>query len=240
MRVYRDSATTLKREIYHQLRRYRPAESEADSAMAGLTALSADSTAAERAAAIRAITTSHISTAERLDHIDEFFDAVFARTGAVDTVIDVGCGVLPLLFPLDDARGAAVRQLWAVDTDKAAIAAVTAYAELRGDDRIRPFRWDLADGWDALTTQGLTRCEVGLLLKVVPVVARRNPSLLEALADTPADRLVVSGSRTAMAKKQNIERRETGVLRRFFRDFGFTEVDEFQTEDEVCFVVERR
>jgi len=54
------------------------------------------------------------------------------------------------------------------------------------------------------------RCDLGLLLKVVPVVRRQSPELLPVLAAIPADRLVISGCRNAMAKRRDIERREPG------------------------------
>ncbi|GAA2961367.1 hypothetical protein [Actinokineospora diospyrosa] len=230
LRVYRDAATAAKKEIYHHLRRYRPAESSATEAVDRLVDLPPDVSLAD---AVQAVVAGHISTAERLGNLDSFFSQLFDHIGTPDTILDVGCGVLPLVFPLDDPP---VSQLWAVDTDPEAIRAVSAYA--RTDARIHPVRWDLTEDWPALTAQGLPpRVDVALVLKVLPVVARRAPNALEVLARTPADLLVFSGSRTAMAKRQDIERRETGVLRRFFADHGFTEVGEFRTEDEVCLVV---
>ncbi|WP_026422588.1 hypothetical protein [Actinokineospora inagensis] len=230
LRVYRDAATTAKKEIYHHLRRYRPAESSASDAVDRLVALPVSSD--ERAAAVRAVVANHVSTAERLGELDGFFSQLFDHIGRPDTIVDVGCGVLPLVFPLDDPP---VGQLWAVDTDPEAIRAVSAYA--RGDERVHPVRWDLTEDWPALHARGLpNRVDVALVLKVLPVVARRAPQALDVLARTPADLVVFSGSRTAMAKRQDIERRETGVLRRFLAEHGFTEVGEFRTADEVCLV----
>ncbi|SER40549.1 hypothetical protein [Actinokineospora terrae] len=226
LRVYRDAATAAKKEIYHHLRRYRPAESSATAAVDRLVE-------EHSAEAIQAVVSGHVSTAERLGTIDSFFSQLFDHIGSPNNIIDVGCGVLPLVFPLDDPP---VSHLWAVDTDPEAIRAVSAHA--RVDQRIHPVRWDLTEDWPALVEQGLpTRLDVALVLKVLPVVARRSPKALEVLARTPADLLVFSGSRTAMAKRQDIERRETGVLRRFFAEYGFTEVGEFRTEDEICLVV---
>ncbi|MBM7776546.1 16S rRNA (guanine(1405)-N(7))-methyltransferase [Actinokineospora baliensis] len=232
LRVYRDAATAAKKEIYHHLRRYRPAESSATEAVDRLVDLPPGAPVAD---AVRAVVAGHISTAERLGDLDGFFGQLFEHIGSPDSVLDVGCGVLPLLFPLDNPP---VKELWAVDTDPEAIRAVRAYA--RTEPRIHPVQWDLNEDWAALSAQGLpARVDVALVLKVLPVVARRAPKALEVLARTPADLLVFSGSRTAMAKRQDIERREAGVLRRFFAEFGFTEVGEFRTEDEICLVVRR-
>jgi 16S rRNA (guanine(1405)-N(7))-methyltransferase len=242
LRVYREATTEAKRAVYHRLRRYRPAGAEADVALAALTGLAPDVSPEQRAAVVAAVVAGHASTAERLDHLDAFLTRLVACLGAAATVVDVGCGVLPMLFPFDGAAGTRVREWWALDRDRQACAALSAYARLRADDRLRPVRWDLADGWPRLADAAAlpARFDVGLLLKVVPVVARTDPKLVRTLAQTPADRLVVSGCRAALARRQDIERRETAVLQRFFTEYGFAVVDRFRTPDEVCFVVERR
>jgi 16S rRNA (guanine(1405)-N(7))-methyltransferase len=234
LRVYRDAATGAKREVYQRLRRYRPAPPAADAALAALLSLTAGAAPAERARCLAAVAAGHASTAERLDHLDAFLATLTGWLGRATSVVDVGCGVLPLLFPFDGA-GAAVGQWWALDRDAQAYAALSAYARLRGDGRLRPVHWDAAEGWGALPD----RFDVGLLLKVVPVVARTDPRLLRTLAAVPADRLVVSGCRTALAKRRDIERREAAALARFFGGYGFTVVDRRRTPDEICFLVER-
>lgn len=239
-RVYRSAAAAAKREIYHRLRRYRPSQESADEAVADLEALPADASAAQLLEAVMAVAASHVSTAERLEHIGEFFEALTRRLGTPQTVVDVGCGVLPLLYPLDEPIGASVQQLWGLDSDIQAIHAVSAYATIRADDRVNGVRWDFTDGWSALAGRGLpARFDAGLLLKVIPVVARRDPRLLAMLAATPASLLAISGSRTAMTKRQSIERREADVLRRFLNNYNFTVRDEFRTADEICFIAER-
>jgi 16S rRNA (guanine(1405)-N(7))-methyltransferase len=181
------------------------------------------------------IIAAHVSTAERSAHMEEFLAALTGAVGSVGSVVDVGCGVLPLVYPLDG-----VDAYWALDRDREAVGAVSEYARIRADGRLRPVVWDLADGWAALHAGGLPkRCDVALLLKVVPVVARQSPHLLATLAAVPADVLVISGSRVAMAKRQDIERRETQVLQRFCTAYGLVERARFRTPDEFCVVVSR-
>jgi 16S rRNA (guanine(1405)-N(7))-methyltransferase len=228
LRVYRDAATDAKRDVYQRLRRYRAGGD--DGALDALCALPPDAPPDKRAECLLAVARGHASTAERLPTLDTFRAELTARLGGAATVVDVGCGVLPLLVPLDG-----VREWWALDRDPRAHAALTAYARLRGDGRLRPVRWDVAEGWSRLPA----RFDVGLLLKVVPVVARSDPGLLRVLAATPAEHLLVSGCRTALTRQEDIERRENAVLRRFFATYGFTVVDRFRTPDETCFVVRR-
>jgi 16S rRNA (guanine(1405)-N(7))-methyltransferase len=42
---------------------------------------------------------SHASTRERLPDLDEFYAGVMQRTGALESVLDVACGLNPLALP---------------------------------------------------------------------------------------------------------------------------------------------
>jgi hypothetical protein len=238
-RAYRDAATAAKKSIYYGLRRYRPGLATAEATLGALARLAAGSPAGLRDPALRDVAAGHVSTAERLPHLTEFFERVVALAGVPETIVDVGCGVLPVLAPLDDAMRV-TREYWALDKDPAATGALREYARIRADGRVRPVQWSLAQGWAAAHDAGLPRSsELGLLLKVVPVVARQSSAGLAVLAQTPARRLLVSGSRMAMAKRQEIERRETRILRRFFADHGLAEIGGFRTPDEIAFLVQR-
>ena len=240
LRVYRDAAAATKRDVYHRLRRYRAAGTAFDDAVQALAGLPPGSLPNLVTELVTAVAAAHVSTAERLPHLDEFVAELTVVTGAVETVVDAGCGVLPLLFPLDPPAGHGVREYWALDKDSRAITALREYARVRADQRIRPLQWNIADGWQAAFAAGLpARCDLGLLLKVVPAVRRQAPGLLRTLAAIPADRLVISGCRTAMAKRRDIERRETRELQRFCAEHALTEIGRFRTADEICLVVQR-
>lgn len=245
LRVYRDAASRSKRQIYQRLRRYRPEPDRFAAALAGLAGLTPGCPAGALDACLAAVAAAHVSTAERLPHRAEF--AAVLATVLTDAgqpagnVIDVGCGVLPLLLPAGGFGALGMHEYWALDKDPHAGAALREYARLRGDQVLRPVGWHLADGWPAAFAQGVpTRCDAGLLLKVVPVVARQAPELLPVLAAIPADRLLISGSRIAMAKRQDIERRERRLLQRFCDGHGLEVREEFRTGDEFCLLAQRR
>jgi Ribosomal RNA methyltransferase (FmrO) len=238
-RVYRDAAVAVKKDLYYRLRRYRPDLATVDRGVAALSRQAPRSSAGEMEAVIREVAAGHVSTAERMPHLTEFFERLVAMTGVPETIVDVGCGVLPVLVPLDSTmRG--TREYWALDNDRTAIGAVREYVRVRADNRVRPVEWSVNQGWAAAHDSGLPGLsEVGFLLKVVPVVARQSSALLGVLAQTPAERLVISGSRVSMVKRQDIDRRETRLLRRFFKDYGLSELGSFRTPDEVVFLVQR-
>jgi 16S rRNA (guanine(1405)-N(7))-methyltransferase len=239
LRVYRDAAAATKRDIYYRLRRYRAEPTSFDEALRELAGISPATAPELVSARFAALAAAHASTAERLPHAEEFLAVLAGVMRGCGTVVDVGTGVLPLLFPPALLADYGVTGYWALDKDPYAFDAIREYVRISGEQRIRPTLWNLADGWGALRSAGLPQtCDLGLLLKVVPVVARQSPDLLPVLAAIPARRLLISGSRTAMAKRQDIERRESRVLRRFCADHGLRELAEFRTPDEFFLLVE--
>jgi hypothetical protein len=245
-RVYRDAAATTKRGIYQQLRRYLPEPASFDDALAALACLPAGTAGDRLARAVLAMAAAHVSTAERIPCKDELLAKLATTIGgamsgvAGGTVVDVGCGVFPLMLPVGWLAGLGIREYWALDKDSRTQAAVTEYARIASGQPIRPVEWNIATGWEPLIRAGLaSRCDVGLLLKVVPVLARQSPELLAVLARTPADKLLISGSRIAMARRQDIERRELRTIGRFCAAYGLRQAEEYRTPDEVFVLVER-
>lgn len=247
LRVYRTAVAAVKRDTYQRLRRYRAEPAAFDDALAALSALEPGTSGDELAGRLEAVAAAHVSTEERLPHWDQFLAVLLAALDGEETgpggrtVVDVGCGVLPLLLPVPELASRGVTGYWALDKDEHAEAALRAYAALRADAWLRPAVWNVTDGWGPLLEAGLPAdCDVGLLLKVVPVVARQSPDLLPVLAGAPAGRLLISGSRIAMAKRQDIERRERRVVQRFCADHGLAEVGDYRTDDEFFLLTERR
>ncbi|MEU7617981.1 hypothetical protein AB0M91_04315 [Micromonospora rifamycinica] len=240
-RVYKDAATLTKKTIYHRLRAYRSEPAAFDTALRTLVELPGDAPARQVDQAATAIAAAHVSTAERLGHRDEFLRVLeTANPPGSRVIVDVGAGVLPTLLGADWLRQQGITQYWAPDKDASAVAAVEAYAARLPAGLVRPTQWNVADGWAALHQRGLpATCDVAWLLKVVPVVLRQEPQLAPVLAAAPADRLLISGSRVAMAKRQNIEARERRVVQRFCADHGLRIVDDQATEDEFFLLAER-
>jgi hypothetical protein len=77
-----------------------------------------------------------------------------------------------------------------------------------------------------------------LMLKTVPVIERQNPALLERLASVPARRALVTASREAMTKRQDVSRRELASLNRFIRLARRRVVDRFDLPNEFGFLLE--
>ena len=126
------------------------------------------------------------------------------------------------------------------DRDAGCMEAVNALGQGLGDI-LEGHVWDIGDGWETLEAQTGVKCyDAAFLLKLVPVVARQQPRLLATLAETPAERLVVTGSRQALARRQDISRRERAVIGSFAKRHGLVVESEFETPSEVGLVLRKR
>ena len=84
------------------------------------------------------------------------------------------------------------------------------------------------------------RIDLALLLKVVPVVARQEPCLLEVLAKTPARRLLSPARSRPWPSARRSPIAKPPYIRSFADRYGLTICDQFETADEIGFVVRVR
>jgi len=241
-RAFKDAASRARQRIYYSLRRYRADAEGSEADVAALEKLATDAPASERNGAVRRIMLGHASTRERIENAEFFYEQVFKLAGEARSVIDIGCGVQPLSFPFE-GNGAFVECYLAADKDPVAVRAVEAHARFLAPGLLRARAWDIADGWapvmDAAAEAGVDTFDLALILKVIPVVKRREPKLLEALARAPARRMLVTGSAISMTKRVSVRRRERMVLGRFIADAGLEIAGELETPDEVGWMVAR-
>lgn len=235
-RAYRQARKDARKEVYYTLRRYKPSREE----MASLSrALGAARDEDERARRVAQVLDAHSSTRERLADRDAFFAGLLPLIGEPRCILDVGCGVFPLMFPFE-VPGAGVKLYLAADRDPLVLAALEAFTVHRHAGCLKSRLWDLREGWSPLLDEGgVDEFDVAFLFKLVPVVARQERDLLAVLRETPARRLVLTGSRQSLTRPRGIEHRQRRVLRRFVETGGFVVTGEFRVASEVALVVER-
>lgn len=233
-RLCKDAVSKAKKAIYFELRKYKQDEVAFEEALCVLEAAAPGVETPELLAAQRAIVTAHVSTAERIGHLDALLDALEEPLAGARAVIDLGAGTFPLVF--DFARFPGIDYYRACDRDAVAMRAVAAWGAWRGDGRLTAEVLDFADG--KLPGNG-GECDVALMLKLIPVVKRRVPKALALLGNIAARRLVVTGSREGMVKRRDITGRERRVLEDFARDYGWRISGSFETPDEIGLVLER-
>jgi 16S rRNA (guanine(1405)-N(7))-methyltransferase len=192
----------------------------------------------DRRQLIQRLAHSHVSTRERLKNLDEFFQRLFDITGGPGTIIDIGCGMHPLVFPFD-GRGKSVRRYAALDKDEICISALSAYSGLLRENLLCPLRWNIKDGWRTVRDKtGIQRFDAAFMMKLVPVIFRIERKLLEILKETPAVTWVLTGSKTSMTKHAAIEKRERGIIKRFIDQSGKKITGEFSLDEEFVLIVE--
>jgi hypothetical protein len=223
-----------RKRAYYELRRYKD-----DAARLHYLADRLQANPEQCGALQSEIASGHISTRERLPFTEEFHRRVFELLGEVRTVLDVGGGLHALLFPFSGV-GATVERYIVADRDSTAIHAINAFSSAC-NPRVSGFVWDISGGWQCLLDEAhLNHFDVAFLLKLVPVVARQNPALLEVLLTTPADRWVVTGSTTSMTKFKDISRRERLVISTFINASHRDVMGEFEVGNELGVVLGSR
>jgi len=144
---------------------------------------------------------------------------------------------------IDGAAGANGTAIYvAVDRSRGAVAALEALAPALRPLRLVPVRADVAAlDWAQCPTlageKGQGPFDLGLLLKLVPVLARQQREVLPHLARVPARRLLVTGNCHALAHRRDIRRREEAVLRRFIDLTGRPILGSLETGDEFGYLL---
>jgi len=237
-RVYDEVDHESRRRIYYELRQYHKDVAARESLLAALSlSASSRSSGADYKDIIIGLAQSHISTKERLSSLDTFYRELFQYIGAPASIVDVGCGLHPLLFPFAGA-GHSVTRYIALDKDKTSISALEAFSKILDKNILQPLNWNIKEGWRVVQEQtGVLRFDAAFLMKLAPVVYRIQRGLLDILLETPALTWVLSGSRISMTKYVEIEKRERRIIKQFIQQSGKQIIGEFSTEDEFCIIV---
>lgn len=236
-RVYKDAIAAAKGHVYHSLRRYRADGDQQAALIARLRDGGRRLSTAEVGETVRQLLAGHASTRERQADAEAFYAFLVAAIGPAPSLLDVGCGIQPLMFPF--AALPNLRRYVAVDSNQQSTDAVAAFALATGNTALCAIHDNLGSGWSAtLTAAGQTEFDIALMLKLIPVVARQSRELLGTLEQAPARRWIVTGSTTGLAKRASILRREQTVLRRFIADSGRAIREEFTFGEEFGYVVE--
>jgi hypothetical protein len=165
----------------------------------------------------------HVSTKERSPYVQEFNDRLYAHLSEAEYIIDIGGGVFPLTFPFD--RYTNLKKYVWIDKD------VKAFDTLRELKIPKLVLFNGAIGekpWEHYLPPEVVQFDAALMIKLVSVINRQERALIPTLVSVPAKVLVVTAPKESMTKKENIEKREKEVLKRFIDQSGkeiFGELD---------------
>ena len=183
-------------------------------------------------AACRMALARHASTAERLPHLERFFPTIWELTGGPpQSLLDLGCGIGPLAVPWMGLPADATYR--ACDVDRRSLAVVEGFLSLVG----QPADVIPSD----LVTAGtpLGRADVAMLLKLVPLLDRQDPSAAQrTLAALDAKHAVVSfPARSLGGHRRGMEATYRRRLDELVANLAITEVREASVPNELVFVL---
>ena len=227
-----DAVKRVKRRLHQAVGAYRGA-ADADGVLAPIRdAWNGDLTDDAFRAACRAALARHASTAERLPHLERFFPAIWGLTGGPPhALLDLGCGLGPLSLPwMGLPTGATYR---ACDVDRRSLEVVEGFLSILG----RPASVTACDLVAAGPPRG--RVDVAMLLKLVPLLDRQNPSAAQrCLAALEAAHAVVSfPARSLGGRLRGMEATYRRRLDDLVAGLGITEVREASVPNELVFVL---
>lgn len=228
-----------KKELYYRLRQYKGTAESKAGLVASLDSAMSDPSDTTRESLLGELASFHVSSQERFEQNQLFYEQLAGVMDDVHTIVDIGCGVQPLFFPHD--RFLSVKKYMALDKDKDSVHLMEKFVQVFPQQYawLLPRLWNIGEGWKGLCTEsGVNDFDLALILKVVPVVRRTSPALMDQLASVPAKTIIISGVKESMVKKQDIERKERRAIDSFIKDTGRMKEGEFELDNEF-FIIAR-
>ena len=227
-----------KKELYYRLRQYK---GDAESKQALLDALQLaekEPAASSKITLLQNLAAFHVSSQERYEENQLLYNHLSSLMDDVHSIVDAGCGVQPLFFPHE--RFPQVNKYVALDKDKESVNLMNGFKKSFEEQYrwLLPRAWNISEGWNAVCNEhSLQTFDLALMFKLVPVVKRTSPALLQQLANIPAETIVISGVKESMVKKHDIERKERKAIDNFIKDIGRSKAGEFDLANEFFIIV---
>lgn len=208
-KVFKDFIKKIKKEIYYDLRTYQK-----DFDKKGT------------------LTDTHISTKERSPHLKNLFEQIHEHLKNSETILDIGGGLFPASFPFENYPNLK-HYIW-LDKD------VKSYQKLKKQKyiNVRLFNDRIGEkDWHEYLPEGQMQFDFVFMLKLIPVVARQENKLLDELGKTPFKLALITGSKEAMVKKIDIEKREDAVIKDFIEKSGWNVLKKVDIPNEFGYIV---
>lgn len=240
LREYKDFLKNVKKDVYYLLRQYYTPEDK-DNFINIITKLEQHITkriTPEIEADFERLTEFHTSTRERNPHLDKFNNFLFQNFNNCVSIFDIGGGVFPLTFPYIKFQ-LLHNYIW-LDKDELAFRALKLREHYKYNQDLEFGLYNERIGqrdWTYYLPKGHTQFDLVLMLKLVPVIWRQERTLILKLAKIPAKHILLTGSKEAMTRKENIYRKENQSLKRFIEYTGRKVVKTFEFENEFGYVL---
>ena len=229
-----DAVKRVKRRLHQAVGAYRGAGAP-DPLAAARTTWGGDLFDPAFRAACLAVMRGHASTDERLPYIEGFFAPIWELTGgAPRTVLDLGCGLGPLALPWMGLSPEA--EYHACDVDRRSLDVVDAFLDLVGQPHAIHARDLVASAGPPIAA------DVALLLKLVPLLDRQDPSAAARLLRTlDARHAVITFPTSSLGgRRRGLEATYRRRLDELVADLVIGDIREASVPNELVFVVTPR
>jgi 16S rRNA (guanine(1405)-N(7))-methyltransferase len=226
-----DAVKRVKRRLHQAVGAYRGAGA-ADPLATVRAAWAGDSEDAAFRAACVDVMRSHASTAERLPYLERFYPPIWELTGGPPRkLVDLGCGLGPLALPWMGLPPGATYH--ACEVDRRSLEVAGQFLELVGQPHELHARDLVADGAPPI------RSDVALLLKLVPVLDRQDPSAAARLLGMlDARHAVITFPTSSLGgRRRGMEATYRRLLDELVADLAIGEVREASVPNELVFVL---
>jgi len=236
---YKQAIKDTRKEIYYRLRQYhrdKEKQNQLKRRLGELIRSSAELGQIEQV--VDELLLTHVSTRERFDHYEAFYQALFGIIEPPRTILDIGCGLHPLSYPYQDLDEPPEIYI-AIDKDLDVVDTLSIFAPYVRPTRLTPVHADLAEvNWTEYLPDNINSFDLAFMLKLIPVIHRQQRELLPKLAGAPAQQVLITASTEAMTRKEDISRREDRALREFIEMTGRQIIDTVRVENEFGYLLD--
>ncbi len=171
----------------------------------------------------------HQSTKERVPYYEDVYRQIFAATGEPTSILDLGCGLNPLSYPLLGYRPSYT----ATDLNPADMGLIQQFF-----DQMRiPGK---AYALDVLAAQRFPQAQVTFCFKLFDSLETQEPgSTARLLSRLESDVIVASFPRTSLGGRKRIRDSKRAWFTRVLEQAGFSR-QEFSVPNEQFFIITRR
>lgn len=244
---YKKLMKKTKKTIYYFLRQYKqePEEKIQEKLMELKKALEKEKKLSKTIPLHKELLSMHISSKERINSYEKFYEKIFSVTGIPESILDVSCGFNYFSVPLMKTE-----KLFYVGTEHKKefvqrindyFDLIKKYSEIKGKGILFDLKErDFDSRNELLELNNEKMFDIAFLFKLIPVMEREKKGLTQNLIDViPAEWIILSASKESMTKKEKISFRETAVINKFIKENALYLSAKIEFENEIIFIVKR-
>ena len=179
---------------------------------------------------------SHISTKERAGQVTNLLSQLDNTLSAAENILDIGGGMFPATFPFKKFPG--IKNYTWIDKDTQSFEKLQVHKQQADLNNLYLHNETIAEArWEDYLPESVQEFDFVFMLKLIPVVYRQERDLLDKLAKVPAKHILITGSKEAMVKREDIEWREDKTLRKFIQISGFEAIKRVDIDSEFGYLL---